>query len=998
MGARTQNLQSAICHLKSPVPRRFFFLLTLATLAGAFLRLWQLTIVPSGLHYDLAATALLGNEVAFNGYRPIFIAAYTGHEVLFYYWLALWFRLVGSSVFTLRLAAAMLGLLTLPAAYFAIRQVMRFEEHSRLLAVFAAACLSFAFFHVTFSRFGFRVISEPLIQSLALGFLFRGLHHNNLQSSNPRSLLQNRGLEIRDFILAGFFTGLAAYTYLAARLFPLPLAIFWLALLLGALRNPQSAIRTRSPASPSTFHLSPSTPFGIWSLGFGIFSLSALLTFVPLGLYFFRHPEDFLNRASQVAPRPGETALLLQGIRRAAEMIFINGDPYDRFNLPGLPLFGPLLGFFFVVGLLITLRNLIRPSSFIPHPLSFSTELLLLTWLPAMLLPTALSIHDVFPSNVRAFGLIPLLFVFPARGLLAAYRWVQRWWPGPLIPHAYPLTIVCLLTLALGAYSTYQGYFVQWANLPNQRLNNDADLTAIADYLNAQDLSDTAVFVSAIHYRHPALAYLARDYLSIRWMFGGASLAIPENKTALYVFARSAPPPEEWITGWDSYLVAAPRGPDNVPDFRAYRFAAGETPPLPEFTPLSENFGSAITLTGYRLPQSPISNLQSPNLTIDLRWRIENTVEITDLVPYARLYDAWGAAWSQSGGFNYPSEQWSPGDTSLTRLTVPVPAGLPPGQYTLKAGLYSENSQISLPHLDARGGYAGDRAALGEVSLPGGPPAALEDFLAHNPMSTPAAPLAPASPLALLGYTLNTAAPRQGERLQLTLYWRASLPVSPDPLTILLGGSPLYIGQPVHNTFPFWNWSPGQLLADRYQLKLPSDFPPGPAELVVDIVGNKGYGAATLTTLDVQPVERSFTPPASATPVEYDFNHEIALKGYKLQLGPNTSLTLHWQSLAATDADYTVFVHVLDSSGQTAAQADAPPRNCTGASTCAPYPTSLWVPGEFISDVYTFSLGPGTYTLELGLYLPESGMRLSVFDANGKPVGNVITLPSFQVP
>ena len=54
------------------MPRRFYFLLTLATLLGAFLRLWQLTLVPPGLHYDLAATALLGNDVAFNGYRPIF--------------------------------------------------------------------------------------------------------------------------------------------------------------------------------------------------------------------------------------------------------------------------------------------------------------------------------------------------------------------------------------------------------------------------------------------------------------------------------------------------------------------------------------------------------------------------------------------------------------------------------------------------------------------------------------------------------------------------------------------------------------------------------------------------------------------------------------------------------------------------------------------------------------------------------------------------------------
>src|SRR3990172_1958409 len=96
------------------MPRRFYLLLTLTILVGAFLRLWQLTLIPPGLHYDLAATALLGNDVAFNGYRPIFITAYTGHEVLFYYWLASWFRLVGSSVFTLPPPAATPRLLPLP--------------------------------------------------------------------------------------------------------------------------------------------------------------------------------------------------------------------------------------------------------------------------------------------------------------------------------------------------------------------------------------------------------------------------------------------------------------------------------------------------------------------------------------------------------------------------------------------------------------------------------------------------------------------------------------------------------------------------------------------------------------------------------------------------------------------------------------------------------------------------------------------------------------------
>lgn len=593
-----------------------------------------------------------------------------------------------------------------------------------------------------------------------------------------------------------------------------------------------------------------------------------------------------------------------------------------------------------------------------------------------MLLPTALAVHEIFPSTIRAFGVTPLLFVFPARGLLAAYRWLQSKWPGPLIPHAYPVTILSLLILALGAFNTYQDYFITWANLPNQRLNNDADLTALADYLNARDpLADTALYVSAIHYRHPTLAYLARDFSSIHWLFGGLSLAIPQNQNALYLISRSTPLPGEWLTGWDSHLLTA------TADFRAYYFNAGETAPLPAFTPVNENFGNALFLTGYRV----VTN--TAPLYIDLRWRIENLIEQPDMLPYTRLSDLWGNQWTQSGGFNYPSEQWSPGDTLLTRLTIPLPPGMPPGSYAFKVGFYSESTRTRLPHLDLNGAYAGEIWTLPEVTLPPAASTSLADYLARYPMSTPAQSLDPVSPLALLGFTFTPTAPRQGERLQLTLHWHATAPISSDPLTIRLNDQPLYSGQPVHNTFPFSDWASGQLITDHYSLKIPADFPPGPADLTVNV---EGHGASTLTTLDVIPVDRTFTPPAGVITTAYIFSNTIALYGYTLQPGPPTSLTLYWQSLAPLDSDYTLFIHVLDASGQIVAQSDAAPR--AGA-----YPTSLWAPGEFISDAYTFNLQPGVDTLELGFYLTDSGERLPVFDS-AHPLGDALTLPAFQIP
>ena len=50
------------------------------------------------------------------------------------------------------------------------------------------------------------------------------------------------------------------------------------------------------------------------------------------------------------------------------------------------------------------------------------------------------------------------------------------------------------------------------------------------------------------------------------------------------------------------------------------------------------------------------------------------------------------------------------------------------------------------------------------------------------------------------------------------------------------------------------------------------------------------------------------------------------------------------------------------------------------------YPTGIWEPGEIVPDEYTFNtsdLPPGEYQLEIGMYVLETGERLSVNAPNG---------------
>ncbi len=110
-----------------------------------------------------------------------------------------------------------------------------------------------------------------------------------------------------------------------------------------------------------------------------------------------------------------------------------------------------------------------------------------------------------------------------------------------------------------------------------------------------------------------------------------------------------------------------------------------------------------------------------------------------------------------------------------------------------------------------------------------------------------------------------------------------------------------------------------------------------------------------------------------------NFSEKIMLKGYNINPatavmpGTPVSLTLFWSVLKHIPDDYSVFLHMRNQAGHTVAQFDYQP---FGGS----YPTRLWQPGQFFSDVQQFSappdLPPGPYDLLIGFYNPQSLARL----------------------
>lgn len=915
-------------HSAFRVPR-FSWLLVGTLLIAAALRLWQIGTLPPGLHYDEAADTIIAEQIARGESAPIFIEAYTGKEVLFFYWAAAWMKLIGPSVFAMRLAAAMIGVLTVAATYRAVKEM--FHPHPALslpgrgsegVAVLAAIFIATSFWHVLMSRLGFRSISEPLLQALALAALFRGLRLN----------------QARWFCGAGALIGLTLYTYLAARLFPVAIALIFLYFIIFD--------RGRRLDRLTQFLVTVA---------------SALIVFAPLGIYFLQHPAAFLTRIQQVAPRGDQVTSLLDNILRALGLFFVNGDPYIRFNLPGRPLFPWLLGVLFVIGLIVTLRGVWRGRTVQRRGTYFS--LIALTMI--MLLPTALAVNEITPSNLRAIGLMPAVFVFPALGAwwLSKSVWtrIRTDYTDKKKQHRFISGVVAVGLMA-ATIEVSIVYFGQYVREPQLYIQSDGDLADIATVLNRADTSRDQVYVAALHYRHPTVAALAERYGEYKWLSGNRVVVLPTGPADLF-FGRLALPDETWLKRFlpDSALIDAPLAPDGQTNYRAYHLT--DQPTVTPHIKLDVNFGNIIQLMGYdREPNQPAS--------VTLYWRVLNKPDRGDYSTFVQLRDRWGFDWGKAGSFDYPSEEWSPGEIIVNQIDVPVDGGAPPRDYELRVGLFSQGANQRVNIVAADGGFGGTVARLSPLPIE----QAATDATQLNIGTRLDREVQPG--LKLLGYSLAATSVKQGAPILFTLFWQSTAALNDDPLTLQLTScgcalepkttTPLTTTSPVQGTYPFGQWSPNEIVADRYRLRTPADLTSG--SYTLEMVVGRGE-PIELGTLELYKGDRVVDEPPIAQRIESKLGDAIELVGYNLDRTADTiKLDLIWRAVQPIDHDYTVFTHALDGAGQPIGGQDNQPMN--GA-----YPTSWWIPGEYVIDSYTITAASPA-AIDVGLYDPETGARL----------------------
>ena len=652
-----------------------------------------------------------------------------------------------------------------------------------------------------------------------------------------------------------------------------------------------------------------------------------------------------------------------------------------------------------------------------------------------MLLPSILGGSDVELSlSLRAIGVMPALYMWPALGLAESALALRRLLAGRFSPRAGRMVTtgaLALILVATGVHTYVQCFHVWGPSAPNYAVAS-GDLVEAARYLNANLPPGADLYVSAEHYRHPTMALLAERYADIRWLVGPDVWVLPttSGQETWYTFTRDAMPPRETL----DRLFGPPHlerpAPDGKPAFLVYRFGPGEAPaPQPEHPRAARsvaNLGNTLLYLGHDLNAPLISG---GVLDVTLYWQVLAPVDRDDWTFFAHLADEQGFQWGGETFFTYPSSQWRPGEVLAFRTTFPTWAGAPPGLYALHLGAFSPSLDARLPALTqgSQGAWqmAGTTVEAGPLPLARAPspPETLPPI--QQPLEARFG-----EALLFLGSDRDRSDLRPGETLALSLYWLAEgQPGAPLQVALWLEGDlhsdgagtvPLWEGDPAQGRYPFAEWQPPEFVRDRYALRLPLDTPAGAYDLRLALLDKWGKTTKVVTTNDnavrsndlsrsvttngnavrsndmlpasgsrrylslgtirVHASDRLWEPPAFEHVVGARLGDVVELLGYDLAL-PGYDLALPGEGRTARPGETLHLTLIwrclreMEVSYTVFTHLLDEAGQMRGQQDNPPlrgaYPTTLWAPGEVVVDEYDLTIQADAPP---GVYVIEVGM------------------------
>ena len=415
--------------------------LLLVLIIATFLRTYQLDKFPAGLYPDEAMNGNNALEAIKTGDYKVYYPENNGREGLFINVQAQFLRLIGiNEPWVLRLLSALVGILTVAGMY-----LFGQELFSRKVGLLAAFFLATSFWHINFSRIGFRAISACMFAVWGFYLLWLALRESNERKSGAWQA-----------VLGGIIFGLGFHTYIAYRVTPLLLLI------------PLIYFRKNK---------------GFWKIMVA-FLLGAFVAGLPIGIYYLQNPGDFFGRTSQISVFSSDSTIrdLALNIGKTFAMFFFNGDYNWRHNYAGRAEFFWPVAIMFLSGIILGVATIFKKYVGFKElhgendPESGARKMrasfwLIFLWFGLGFLPVVIS-NEGLPHALRALLLIPPAIILAA----VAGVWLHEKAKAYVLPRILSGFVVLFLTLLF--LEAYQTYFLLWG--PNQ---NTRDAFA-ASYVN----------------------------------------------------------------------------------------------------------------------------------------------------------------------------------------------------------------------------------------------------------------------------------------------------------------------------------------------------------------------------------------------------------------------------------------------------------------------------------------------------------------------------------
>lgn len=927
------------------------------------LRTWDLIHIPPWPWFDEAGNGLDARELLHGQFR-FFFPRSLGKEPLYNYLITPFVAVWDGTTFAVRLPAALVGTLMIPALYAAGRALWTEERHSGIVAgLTAAAFWAVNYWPQSINRISFRANTLPLILTLAVVAWLVWTHRPDRRRA----------------VTFGALAALTLYTYLAARASLLLWPLLYLALPAAQRRMLQATI--------------------VWAV------LAFILVIAPLAGYFVLHPQDVFQRMGTAAVLVGTDSLsqkVIVGFESLARVLggFVGlaGDQLPRHNLPDRPPFLWPLAVLFVLGLGMSLvylaQSRVRTTElYTSEAYQLRRSWTLLLWWGLMIIPGVLAAENN-PHYLRLFGALPAALLIVTIPLIWAIERLKR--QGAAFRWALFVLVAGFVTI--NGINTAQAYFVTWARN--------------TDLYNAYQ-GDIWTYGAQVHSDPGSIGVISRspyfyilDYAFKPTRFLQVSVAEEELEAELVRIAPMLRGVRVCVPAWRDGLLVDTDPKEALPfylaregtllsrrAFRNFDLLSFQTGPEPQFsvsgrrqtpnTRFSNDFQLLEVRWGPAYPNPvrdsqtawagtavwAVLTWQSPSHTSGLTPDLKAALDIVDTAGRRLASDERLLLNAQ----HLPVSQWNDKTIARSYHLVTIPATQLPGPLRLEARLYEATS---LAPVRAQGPEARIAIALADLQAQPNPrPVAIEALPLRQRLDLPAAP-----GITLLGLAPWPHVVAPGQTLLLRAYWRIETVSSSQAFTFTLDEDTARAIAQLPGNLP-----PGSVVHTDLELRLPPETAPGTHTLWLE--------ESQVGEVQVSGRPRQFDAPDLWLSAQVVYNDTVTLLGVnaaeeaqagpamlRITAGQTLTFTLIWRAERTAENELTRFVHLVGPDGRPVAQEDTVP--CQAAC-----PATSWLSGEILLDQVTLpipaTLAVGRYPLAVGWYDPDTLIRLPARDENG---------------